>query len=169
MSVRFSPKGVYRKEEHPLLLPQPTQLYLLLYLLPGNVIFFKVFFLVCLCGPVPIPEYFGKVFETGQPDFGGLKDVDPNCPIHPNLPIALPHFLANTVHPLGQLLRVLVEDREQCVHESDYHLHALYLCHKVLLKYFQDSVLVLGIAVLEEGEQAHCGEGQQLSLLVYIV
>ena len=101
VGIRLSPERVYRQEEHPLLLPQPAHLYLLLYLLPDNMLLLEVFLLVGLCSPVPIPEDLGEVFEASQPDFGGLEDVDPDCPIHPYLPEALPHFLANAVDPLG--------------------------------------------------------------------
>jgi hypothetical protein len=107
---------------------------------------------------VSILEYFGKIFEACQSNLGGLEDVDPNSAIYPNSPVVPADPLPNTICFSCQLLRVLVQHCQQSVSQSHYHLNTLDVRHKVFLKNTKQSLLVLCVAMLEEGEES---EGSQ--------
>ena len=172
MIIRFTFVHVQRQQKNLLFLSQSTRLYFLFNLLQNQfVLFLIIFFLLLLDLPssISISKHLSEVFETSQSHFRRFENIDPYSTIDPHLSVVLSYLFAYSKHSFCQLLRVLVEDCQQSVHEPNYHLDALNFWNEVLLKYFKNCVLVLSITMLEEGKKTHGRQGQKLGLLVYIM
>jgi hypothetical protein len=110
---------------------------------------------------VPVLEDLHEVLKTCQSDFGRLEYVDPDCAIDPDSTVMSTDVVADVVDTFGEIFAVLVKPCEDGVGETHYHLYAIGFAGKIFFEYFEQAYFVLAVAVLEEGEEAQCEQGQQ--------